>query len=588
MKKILYKSYSLAWLVFAFFVPMPDKLVSPFLSICMIFMLLFLLWSGLRIHGSRARNQYLLAFLSFSLFSLASLLYSENIEKGLGLFTRRIVILFLPVFLLFTGYHKQKKELLLSFILGNYVFIIYILVFFLISYFSPSQSSQVSDKSLLFKEALKGYKHVSYLGINLSLWLLSIAYFVKESKSVKAQLWLATSTVAGFLIMYLSYSRMGFIVYSFTAFYIYFVVLFLKKRKKAWIIATTVLAVISIIAISNNSRFTSILQSDQAELQSHTDYIGYSHRISIWTRATDLISQHPLLGYGMGDSLDSLDWDYEGRKYNAHNQFLEFLLEGGIVALMLFVIPLLFLAFKRSHQRELWLSVGVVGIFFFGMLTESILNRIAGIASFALFFWVLSGKDNEIERKNFYTPLSGLSYLILLGMLISLGIVLITSSFNPANPRTFVNRISKIVEYKDLPGILPSSLPVSTKGYLFDHHTNASTWDGNAYAYTSFHDFTSDGDELITATVYCYVSEDFNGTWVRLSAEGPDIKNKASFYDMAEKGTWQLLEINPDPVSGDISLMMFISKFDSQSFETLEGFVIFAYPHYEVYGTIPK
>jgi O-antigen ligase len=575
-------AYSLSWLALAFAVPLPDKLLSPVLSLCMIFMLLFLLSNGIKIQGSRQRNAGIIVFILFSLAGLASLLYSEEPHRGLQLFARRIVILLVPLFLLFTSTQRMKKKMLLSFILGNYAFILFLIASFLLSYFSSDQISLVSDKRLLFKEMLIRYKHPSYLGLNLSLCLISIAYLVKEVQGYRAHIWLGASVLTGFLVVYLSYARMGFLVYSITTFYVYFMILYRQNKIITWIATTTVIAAFCLIAIMNNSKFTSILQSGDVAQANQADFIGYSHRISIWEKAVELIFKRPVLGYGLGNTVNTLNWSFEGSKYNAHNQFLELLLDGGFLSLLLFLGPLLSLALWWTPPPRRWFSMGVMGIIFLMMLTESILSRIAGISSFALFLLILSGEENGVDRTVKFLPLPAVSFTLMTGMLFSLGVVLFASSFNPANPKTFGDRVSKIVSYKDLPGEIPRSLPEETKGYLLDRETNASSWDGNAYAYTSFHEFNSTGNEVSKASVYCYVSENFNGNWVRLSAEGPETDNRTSFYNLEQKGTWQKLEIQPEPVEGYIFFMLYMAKYNDESFDSLDGYVIFANPRFEI------
>ncbi len=518
----------------------------------------------------------------FSVWSIVTLLYSGSIQEGIGLLERRIVLLILPLYLLFSSNQKHKRQLLQFFILGNFLIIILITGTFLISYFSETNSSLFSNKNLLFKETLIRFKHPSYLSMNLSLCLLAVGYFVKESRSKKAHIWLAISSLVGFLVIYLSYARMGFIVYTLTVFYIYFNLLFIRSRKLSLIVVSFVLVGISIVAISNNSRFTSILHANQVGQVDNTDNIGYTHRIEIWSKSVEVIKNRPLFGYGIGDSVNTIDWSNEGKRYNAHNQYLELLIEGGLLSLVLFFGPVAWFALTNRNRRGRWLSIGVLGIFLMTMLTESILNRIAGISSFALFLWLLNSEAPADKQINNFGAFSWFASAVLTGLIISLCIVRYTSIFNPANPKTYSDRISRIVDYDDLPGIIPESLPSNTKGYLFDRQTNVSSWNGNSYAYTGFHKFLATGNEILEASVFCFVSENFNGEWVRISAEGPEIKNKASFYDLTKKGTWQSLEITPEKVIGNTSFVLFVSKYDCINFERLEGYVIFAYPQYQI------
>ena len=148
---------------------------------------------------------------------------------------------------------------------------------------------------------------------------------------------------------------------------------------------------------------------------------------------------------------------------------------------------------------------------------------------------------------------------------------------DPKDPDTYGFRI-----HKTIPLEINSdyNIPVDTKGYLMDSTCNASTWNGNAYSYTIIgDDIVSDGD-TIKSCVLCYVSSDFDGTWVRLSSEGTTNGKKASYYNLRKKGTWQKLSLNVGCDQGKAPVYLYFSKFGVTSFKKLEGYVVFAYPEY--------
>jgi hypothetical protein len=129
-------------------------------------------------------------------------------------------------------------------------------------------------------------------------------------------------------------------------------------------------------------------------------------------------------------------------------------------------------------------------------------------------------------------------------------------------------------------------IPAGSVGYKLDHTCNASTWNGNAYAYTSLRplfsgDLSSYSNSGFFASVYCYVSPDYNGSRVWIGAEGQTTGSHIAIYEARNKGIWQKLIINFSTKNKDlIPVYIYMSKEGETNFKNLTGFVIFAYPEY--------
>ncbi len=151
------------------------------------------------------------------------------------------------------------------------------------------------------------------------------------------------------------------------------------------------------------------------------------------------------------------------------------------------------------------------------------------------------------------------------------------SNFDPADPESgWGVRRHKIVY--PLEGSNAELIPYGTKGYLIDKTSDASTWEGNAYSYTRVWYNSFNIMDSIFASVYCYVSGDFNGTWVNLSCEGNTDGTTLSYYDMDKKDTWQKLSLVQNCQNGAASIYLYLAKYGVTDFSTLNGYVIFAYP----------
>ena len=153
-------------------------------------------------------------------------------------------------------------------------------------------------------------------------------------------------------------------------------------------------------------------------------------------------------------------------------------------------------------------------------------------------------------------------------------------TFDPNDPATWGTRKHKAIF--PLTGANVEIIPSNARGYMLDSTSNASTWNNSAFSYTLIgNDSVSNGD-LVNASVYCYVSEYYNGTWVRLSAEGSIIGGKAVYYDLAKKGTWQKLTLIAECKKGTAPAYLYLSKYGVTDFSSLKGHVIFAYPQYQI------
>jgi len=167
--------------------------------------------------------------------------------------------------------------------------------------------------------------------------------------------------------------------------------------------------------------------------------------------------------------------------------------------------------------------------------------------------------DNDITLTNFYD-------------------LMWTPEFNPYDPESGWGRRQHLTVFP-LEGENVEIVPRDAIGYKMDKTCNADTWGGNAYSYTHFISKFS-GIDTIYASVFCYVSDDFNGSWARIIS---GISDKAlaygTDYDFSKKGTWQELTCKICCNHQDVGFFLYFAKEGVTDFETLSGYIIFAYPH---------
>lgn len=129
-------------------------------------------------------------------------------------------------------------------------------------------------------------------------------------------------------------------------------------------------------------------------------------------------------------------------------------------------------------------------------------------------------------------------------------------------------------------------VPKEAIGYKMDSTSNASTWDNNAYSYSSMSSLFKGESRILKntsyyASVYCFVSEDFDGSWAMISVEGDVIGDDLTIeYDLLRKGMWQQLQVEFKVKSGFPNVNLYWSKYGGTDFSHMKGYVIYAYPEY--------
>ena len=159
--------------------------------------------------------------------------------------------------------------------------------------------------------------------------------------------------------------------------------------------------------------------------------------------------------------------------------------------------------------------------------------------------------------------------------------VIWSTKFDPKDPDSgWASRIHRRIF--PLKGNNSEIVPVGSIGYQMDSTTNGESWDGNAYSFSVIGNNKVSAGDTLCASVFCFVSKEFNGTWVILISEGATIGNTKFDYDLKNKDTWQKLSIKVVCSEGDAPVYLYFSKYGTTDFSSLTGHVIFAYPQVNI------
>ena len=306
----------------------------------------------------------------------------------------KLSLLLFPIFMLI-GFELKKDfiyELIKVFLIGCCISVSICLVYGLYNFFI------LENTSAFYYKHLSIFHHPSYFSMYLN-FAIGIIYLNILSPSAQFKIekkWSWTLLIVFTLFIVLVSSRTGwicnFLIHST------FIILLIKKKffsKKHLVLGFALL--VSLGGIVNFSpslknRFNEIIKYTVYAKQQSNYPSSTSTRIKAWECSVELIQDNWFFGLGTGIGSIELNKIYDEKGYyslkekntNTHNQYLQYLLDHGIVGLsfLLFLtIIMLFISFKdKYYLYALFLIIMMINF-----MTESMLETQSGIVFFAFF-----------------------------------------------------------------------------------------------------------------------------------------------------------------------------------------------------------
>ena len=386
---------------------------------------LMVLWGTSRILESHQKgtlqfplNNYLtwlfILFIISYLWQLVSITYSDNIKLGWNNLFSRLSLLLFPFVLVIPGERVLKNvKLLLKLFAGSTA--LFILFCFLYSFY---RSVSFQNGLLVYNpHPLEGYwmsyyygsylsvnQHPSYLSmyVIISVFIALESWFDKKLKITERIAWLVISVSLLIPIYFLS-SRSGILTIILLV-PIYFFFKFRKKRKGLILVLSILLILVALYPIIHSNERVKLVLNEVSDGSLKQKAIQ-DGRVIIWRSALSIVKNNLVFGVGIGDGRTELLKEYKkiGNKdliennYNVHNQFLEILLENGIIGLIFFLAILVCMVTIIFFNKNLLYGMFVIMMLVFFMF-ETILYRLAGVAFFSLFsFLLLYIPDQPVE-----------------------------------------------------------------------------------------------------------------------------------------------------------------------------------------------
>lgn len=127
-------------------------------------------------------------------------------------------------------------------------------------------------------------------------------------------------------------------------------------------------------------------------------------------------------------------------------------------------------------------------------------------------------------------------------------------------------------------------VPSDSRGYMLDSTCNVLEWNNNAYSETVLFEEQINAGDSINASIYCFVSKEYNGESVYLNLEGKNGLITHNDYNLKSKDNWQKLEIaSRCNIDGNIRVIIGFWRYKKLDFSGLKGHVIFSYPEVKVW-----
>jgi O-antigen ligase len=176
-----------------------------------------------------------------------------------------------------------------------------------------------------------------------------------------------------------------------------------KDLRKKYLIISCGLTVLAILIAFNintyRERYMVELRADLSNSNQDIDVI--EPRVVRWQSAFRLIGQSPVFGFGNGSETPILKEQYFKDKHydsylnnlNAHNQYISFLLQEGVIGFMIYVSVLL-LGMKRAWIHKNFIFMSFLIIIVIVSFSENILDSNKGVFFFSFFLSLFLIPDN--------------------------------------------------------------------------------------------------------------------------------------------------------------------------------------------------
>lgn len=206
-----------------------------------------------------------------------------------------------------------------------------------------------------------GFKNSFFAFCIVSVFLSTLNLFY-DKRILRSILLIIVSVLNVFFV----WSASSIVALSVTTLMIVYLVVFKKglffekiSLRSIYLISLIINLLLSVFNFVENSPFLSDIIVNV--LHKGTTLSG---RTVIWGIALKMISEKPIVGYGIGEHIT-----WAGYNWYGHNQYIQLLMEGGVIGLLLFMFVMVALIKKTSRLRNVFayklMLASLTGLFIF-------------------------------------------------------------------------------------------------------------------------------------------------------------------------------------------------------------------------------
>jgi len=541
---------------------------------------------------TRDKTAFYLVLILFSL-SLFSLLYSQNIEGGINILERRLALIFIPLAaILGLNEYYSLHDCFRSVILGVLVSIIIMILWSIIDIVQFEHVRtlyNLSFREFIYEQASR-FNHRYYWGIYVLLAGLGLIY-IRQTEAWKSIRDTHVNILFGILILFFLIAMQSRMIIILVGLLILVQIKLPKQKNKQILILFVAAVILVVLILTLVPRFVHLLDTDSLAFGK----LQFAEpRIYVWSSAWEIIRSNWIFGIGIGDVLDGLIEKYRAsefawgveRKFDAHNQFLQFWLESGILGAGIFFTSILAIFFARNGRFSR-LRISFAVLLFFGALTESILNRFSGVVWYSMILVFTYLKDFQeppslrtrnigINRLYFSAKLIGL-LLVITGLII---LLFMRQKFDPKSPVTYIPYDN--YEQVSFERLNLDAVPEGTSGVKFYAEDLVQNDQGVVRLDIAIQNHTIQTGDSLMSSIYCFQSEDFKGKVILLIGSN-NYGYVSDYYAATNSNEWQLLSKKRiNHTSYKIRENSIITVIPDSISEP-RGYVIFAFPEFEDY-----
>ena len=389
MKKINFeKTYYFSLLIFAFMLPLSRATNSLFI---VLFILLLLFQGNYKEHFERLKESPLaISILVFIVFTIFSLLWTEDLSFGLN--HKRLYIPWIAIFAIALNVKKEQIFSIIS------AFIMGMIVSELLSYGMFFELWQIKGHGKEYPSPFMMHIDYSIFLAFTAIILLNRLLSKRYSKKEKLIILFFFITITGNL--FINEGRTGhlaFLVGIFATVFIHY-----KINLKSILASFVLIVIIFSSAYTFSDKFQTrfhAAQSDIEKIMKGQLNSSWGIRVAMYFVAADIVKENPIIGVGVGDykieaekALEKNDHNFSKEvvtfipKYHFHSQYLNILVQSGIIGLLIFLIIFYqFMKLSISDPELKELSLLIIIIMMTAFIAEPLLLKQFTNTLFVLF-----------------------------------------------------------------------------------------------------------------------------------------------------------------------------------------------------------